>query len=168
MQGSTIAGGYVAKWEQEQREIKKVAARFPKRFREDLEAELSKTLVELKRGRRPGIRNRKAYRITALWNRARTQVKRWRKQDQHETSIELAEIGSPSIAFRGSRSRSGSESNRAGAASSQARYRIIRPPRAVGGVEAESVSPGAAIRSAPEYHPKPAAEDLEGSTQVSD
>jgi len=84
-------------WEREQLEINKVVARFPRRYAEDLEAELAVTLVKLKRRRRSGIRNRKAYRITALWNRALTLVNRWREQEQHETSIELSETPGPSI-----------------------------------------------------------------------
>jgi len=84
-------------WEREQLEIKQVVARFPRRYAEDLEAELALTLVKLKRRRRSGIRNRKAYRATALWNRALTLVNRWREQEQHETSIELFETPGPSI-----------------------------------------------------------------------
>jgi len=84
-------------WERQQLEIKKVVARFPQRYAEDLEAELAATLVKLKHSRRSGIRNRKAYRITALWNRALTLVDQWRKREQHETSIELSETPGPSI-----------------------------------------------------------------------
>jgi transposase len=78
-------------WEREQLEIKKVAARFPKRYAEELEAELAAALIQLKRRRRSGIQDWKAYFITALWRRALTLVDKWRHQESRESGMHLYE-----------------------------------------------------------------------------
>jgi len=69
--------------------LKKVAARFPQRYREELEAELGATLIELKYRPPPGIRNWKAYLATCLSNRATTLINKWRAHDQREIGSEL-------------------------------------------------------------------------------
>jgi len=68
--------------------LKKMAARFPQRYREELEAELGATLIELKYRPPPGIRNWKAYLATCLSHRAISLVKKWRLHDQREISSE--------------------------------------------------------------------------------
>ena len=89
-------------WEREQLEIKKVAARFPERYAEDLEAELAATLIKLKRRRPSGIRNWKAYLITALRHRALTLVEQWRALERRERNIELyTETPAPSVGLQG-------------------------------------------------------------------
>ncbi len=90
-------------WEREQLEIKKVAARFPPRYAEELEAELAATLIALKRRRPSGIRNWKAYLITALGHRALTLVKKWRAQESREQSRDdpFAETPEPTLGLEG-------------------------------------------------------------------
>jgi transposase len=74
-------------WERKQ--IEKVAARFPRMYREDLKAELALTLLLMKRRRRQGIRNPRAYLAQGLWNRATSLAKKWRLSQSRETSAEL-------------------------------------------------------------------------------
>jgi transposase/DNA-directed RNA polymerase specialized sigma24 family protein len=90
-------------WEREQREIEKVAARFPSRYTDELEAELAATLVELKRRRPPGIRDWKAYLITALRHRALSLVDKWRAQERREKTLDhFTETPEPPVALEGS------------------------------------------------------------------
>jgi transposase/DNA-directed RNA polymerase specialized sigma24 family protein len=87
-------------WEREQLEIKKVAARFPKRYAEELEAELAVALIKLKRRRPSGIHDWKAYLITALAHRALTLVDKWRAQERREMGMDLyAETSESSLAL---------------------------------------------------------------------
>jgi RNA polymerase sigma factor (sigma-70 family) len=76
-------------WGREQ--LKKVSARFPQRYREELQAELGATLIEIKYRPRPGIRNWKAYLATCLSNRAITLVNKWRTHEQRQISPEFLE-----------------------------------------------------------------------------
>jgi RNA polymerase sigma factor (sigma-70 family) len=69
--------------------LKKVAARFPQRYREELTAELGATLIKLKYRPPPGIRNWKAYLATCLSNRAISLVNKWRAHEQREISSEF-------------------------------------------------------------------------------
>jgi transposase/DNA-directed RNA polymerase specialized sigma24 family protein len=93
----------IQEWEQEKLEIKKVAARFPERYAEDLRAELAVTLLALKRRRHSGIRNWKAYLVTALRHRALTLVNKWRAQEGRERSSDdpFAETPEPSPGLEG-------------------------------------------------------------------
>jgi transposase/DNA-directed RNA polymerase specialized sigma24 family protein len=89
-------------WEREQLEIKKVAAKFPLRYAEELEAELAATLVALKRRRPSAIRDWKAYLIAALRHRALTLVEKWRARERRETSMDLvAETSEPPVDLEG-------------------------------------------------------------------
>jgi DNA-directed RNA polymerase specialized sigma24 family protein/transposase-like protein len=80
--------------------LKKVAARFPHRYREELEAELAATLIGLKYRPPPRIRNWKAYLSTCLSNRALSLVKKWRTHERREISPEFIpeSAGQPSPA----------------------------------------------------------------------
>ncbi len=80
--------------------LKKVAVRFPERYREELEAELAITLLELKHRPPRGIRNWKAYLATCLYNRALSLVKKWRARQRWEIITEFVpETIAPSSSF---------------------------------------------------------------------
>lgn len=70
-------------------QLKKVAARFPQRYREELEAELAATLIDVKYRPPSGVRNWKAYLATSLSNRAISLVKKWRANERREISTEF-------------------------------------------------------------------------------
>ncbi len=92
----------VQDWEREQLEIKKVAARFPARYTEELEAELAVTLIALKRRRPSGIQDWKAYLITAFRHRALTLVNKWRAREKRERSTDFYdETSEPSLGLAG-------------------------------------------------------------------
>jgi RNA polymerase sigma factor (sigma-70 family) len=69
--------------------LKKVAARFPVRYREELQAELAATLIELKSHPPPRIRSWKSYLATCLSNRAISLLKKWRAHERREISPEF-------------------------------------------------------------------------------
>jgi transposase len=83
----TSSSGEVRDWDWELEQVEKVAARFPEFDKEELAAELAKSLLALKRP--TGIRDWKAYLIKALFNRASSIAKKWRTLQRRETSIEL-------------------------------------------------------------------------------
>src|ERR1041385_7836054 len=75
-------------WEQNQ--IEQIARRFPKRFADELRAELALSLFQIKQRRTADIRNWKGYVATALKHRALSLARKWRGQERREISIPIA------------------------------------------------------------------------------
>lgn len=69
--------------------VRSVSRRFRTTHREDLEAELAATLIEVKERHPTGIRDWNAYLRKCLFNRAGSLVKKWRARQRRETSMEL-------------------------------------------------------------------------------
>jgi len=72
----------------DRRQIRQIVARFPQMDREEMEAELAVTLLELKHNRPVGVRDWRAYVATSLFHRAASLAKKWRAQWRHEVSID--------------------------------------------------------------------------------
>jgi transposase len=74
-------------WAWEQKQIERVAARFPGLDTDELKAELALTLLEIKRRPPSGIRNWKAYLAACLSHRALTLARKWRARARWEVSM---------------------------------------------------------------------------------
>jgi transposase len=74
-------------WNEELERIRRITVRFPENYRDDLEFELGRALLDVKRKRHPRIRDWAAYRDTSLRNRAKYLVKKWRRRDAHQVEL---------------------------------------------------------------------------------